>query len=68
MTNSHVAELTAVLYNPCNRDGYSTVMSMLKKHGDALNFISAKVGLVGQHSDPSEVLSDFEGLAWQVRV
>ena len=43
-------------------------MSMLRKHGAALNLTSAEVGLVDQHSEPSEALSDPEGLAWQVRV
>lgn len=65
-TASHAAELTAGFYNPCNRDGYSAVMSMLKKHGAALNFTSAEVGMVDQLANPSEAVSDPEGLAWQV--
>lgn len=65
-TASHAAELTAGFYNPCNRDGYAVVMSMLKKHGAALTFTTAEVGLLDQLEDSSEAIADPEGLAWQV--
>lgn len=64
---SHAAELTAGFYNPSNRDGYAAVMSMLKKHGAALNFTTAEVSMLDQLEDSSQALADPEGLAWQVR-
>lgn len=39
---------------------------MLKKHGAALNFTTAEVGMVDQLEDSSQALADPEGLAWQV--
>ncbi|XP_021849858.2 beta-amylase 7 isoform X2 [Spinacia oleracea] len=65
-TDSHAAELTAGFYNPCNRDGYAAMMSMLKKHGAALTFTPAEVDLLDQLENSSEPLADPEGLAWQV--
>ncbi|KAK9749400.1 hypothetical protein RND81_02G123500 [Saponaria officinalis] len=65
-TASHAAELTAGFYNPCNRDGYAAVMSMLKKHGAALDFTTSEVGILGELGDYSDALSDPGGVAWQV--
>ncbi|XP_074279875.1 beta-amylase 7 [Silene latifolia] len=65
-TASHAAELTAGFYNPCNRDGYAAVMSMLKKHGVALEFNTSDVGMLGDLGDYAEALADPGGVAWQV--
>ncbi|KAL5572842.1 hypothetical protein UlMin_022439 [Ulmus minor] len=65
-TASHAAELTAGFYNPCNRDGYAAVMSMLKKHRAALNFTCAELQMVNNHEDFQEAQADPEGLVWQV--
>lgn len=65
-TASHAAELTCGFYNPCNRDGYATVMSMLNKHGVTLNFTSAEVGMFHQQDDYLDALADQDGLSWQV--
>ncbi|XP_059634168.1 beta-amylase 7-like isoform X2 [Cornus florida] len=68
-TASHAAELTAGIYNSCNRDGYASTIALLKKHGVALNFTCAELGIydhIDQHVDFSEALADPEGLAWQV--
>lgn len=65
-TASHAAEITAGFCNPCNRDGYAVVMSMLKKNGAALNFTTAEVGMLDQLEVSPEALADPEGLAWQV--
>lgn len=63
-TASHAAELTAGFYNPCNRDGYAPIATMLKNHGAALNFTCVELRTMDQHS---EALADPEGLVWQVR-
>ncbi|KAE7999513.1 hypothetical protein FH972_003932 [Carpinus fangiana] len=65
-TANHAAELTAGFYNSCNRDGYATIVAMIKKHGAALNFTCAEVQMLDQHEDFSEALADPEGLVWQV--
>ncbi|KAL5727470.1 beta-amylase [Ranunculus cassubicifolius] len=65
-TASHAAELTAGFYNPCNRDGYAAIASMLKKHGAALNFTCVELRTLDQHEDFPEALADPEGLVWQV--
>ncbi|KAL9245379.1 hypothetical protein vseg_019040 [Gypsophila vaccaria] len=65
-TASHAAELTAGFYNPCNRDGYAAVMSMLKKHGAVVNFTTSEVGILGELGDYTEALSDPGGVAWQM--
>lgn len=65
-TASHAAELTAGFYNPCNRDGYASIASMLKKHGAALNFTCVELRTMDQHEDFPEALADPEGLVWQV--
>lgn len=67
-TASHAAELTAGFYNSCNRDGYTAITAMLKKHGAVLNFASAELYILGQHEAPPEVLGNPEGLAWQVSI
>ncbi|XP_022757316.1 beta-amylase 7 isoform X3 [Durio zibethinus] len=65
-TASHAAELTAGFYNPCNRDGYTAIAAMLKKHGAALNFACAELNFLEQHEDLREALADARGLVWQV--
>ncbi|KAG9154485.1 hypothetical protein Leryth_020503 [Lithospermum erythrorhizon] len=65
-TASHAAELTAGFYNPSNRDGYSPIASMLKKHETALNFTCVELRTLDQHEDFPEALADPEGLVWQV--
>lgn len=65
-TASHAAELTAGFYNPCNRDGYAPIASMLKKHDATLNFTCVELRTVDQHEDFPEALADPEGLVWQV--
>ncbi|KAG1355042.1 Beta-amylase 7 [Cocos nucifera] len=65
-TASHAAELTAGFYNPCNRDGYASIASMLKKHGAALNFTCVELRTLDQHEEFPEALADPEGLVWQV--
>ncbi|XP_026656977.1 beta-amylase 2, chloroplastic isoform X3 [Phoenix dactylifera] len=65
-TASHAAELTAGFYNPCNRDGYASIASMLKRHGAALKFTCAELRTLDQHEEFPEALADPEGLVWQV--
>ncbi|KAB1214384.1 Beta-amylase 2, chloroplastic [Morella rubra] len=65
-TASHAAELTAGFYNPVNRDGYSPIAAMLKKHEAALNFTCVELRTLDQHEDFPEALADPEGLVWQV--
>lgn len=65
-TPSHAAEMTAGFYNPCNRDGYAAILSILKKHGAALNFTCAELHMLNHHEDFQEALADPEGLVWQV--
>lgn len=65
-TASHAAELTAGFYNPCNRDGYASIASMLKRHGAALKFTCAELWTLDQHEEFPEALADPEGLVWQV--
>lgn len=65
-TASHAAELTAGFYNPSNRDGYSAIASMLKKHEVALNFTCVELRTLDQNEDYPEALADPEGLVWQV--
>ncbi|PNT65201.1 hypothetical protein BRADI_4g38630v3 [Brachypodium distachyon] len=65
-TASHAAELTAGFYNPCNRDGYAPIVTVLKKHGAALNFTCVELRTMAQHEVFPEALADPEGLVWQV--
>ncbi|KAL7203430.1 hypothetical protein ACSBR2_016669 [Camellia fascicularis] len=65
-TASHAAELTAGFYNPCNRDGYAPIATMLKKHETALNFTCVELRTMDQNEDFPEALADPEGLVWQV--
>ena len=65
-TASHAAELVAGFYNPCNRDGYASIASVLKKHGAMLNFTCVELHTLNQQQDISEALADPEGLIWQV--
>lgn len=58
--------MTAGFYNPCNRDGYAPIASMLKKHDATLNFTCVELRTVDQHEDFPEALADPEGLVWQV--
>nr|QUM93263.1 beta-amylase 7 transcript variant X5 [Dendrobium nobile] len=64
-TASHAAELTAGFYNPCNRDGYASIASMLKRHFVTLNLCS-ELRTSNQQAGFSEALADPEGLIWQV--
>ncbi|XP_074571422.1 beta-amylase 2, chloroplastic-like isoform X2 [Curcuma longa] len=65
-TASHAAELTAGFYNPCNRDGYASIVSMFKKHDATLNFTCVELRTMNQQADFPEALADPEGLVWQV--
>ena len=65
---SHAAELTAGFYNSCNRDGYASIMTMLKKNGATLNLACADLNSLNQHDDFSVACSDPEGLVWQVSI
>ncbi|KAL0907661.1 hypothetical protein M5K25_022082 [Dendrobium thyrsiflorum] len=64
-TASHAAELTAGFYNPCNRDGYASIASMLKRHFVTLNLCS-ELRTLNQQAGFSEALADPEGLIRQV--
>ncbi|KQK02326.1 hypothetical protein BRADI_2g00824v3, partial [Brachypodium distachyon] len=63
-TASHAAELTAGFYNPCN--GYAPIVTVLKKHGAALNFTCVELRTMARHEVFPEALADPEGLVWQV--
>ncbi|CAL5060509.1 unnamed protein product [Urochloa decumbens] len=63
-TASHAAELTAGFYNPTNRDGYSPVLKMLKKHAVILKLVCYGPQFTVQEND--EAFADLEGLTWQV--
>uniref|UniRef100_A0A0A9CU13 Beta-amylase n=1 Tax=Arundo donax TaxID=35708 RepID=A0A0A9CU13_ARUDO len=63
-TASHAAELTAGFYNPSNRDGYSPVFRMLKKHFVILKLVCYGPEFTVQGND--EAFVDPEGLTWQV--
>ncbi|XP_051147014.1 beta-amylase 2, chloroplastic-like [Andrographis paniculata] len=65
-TANHAAELTAGLYNPSNRNGYTAIVEMLKKHGAILNFTCAELRTQDQANECPQALSDPEGLVWQV--
>ncbi|XP_034205624.1 beta-amylase 2, chloroplastic-like isoform X2 [Prunus dulcis] len=65
-TASHAAELAAGFYNPCNRDGYAAIVTMLKKHEATLNLACTELHMLDQHEDFQEALGDSEGLFWQV--
>lgn len=67
-TASHAAELTAGFYNSSNRDGYSAIMAMLKRHGAALCFTCSGMSMIDHSMDFSESLADPEGLFWQVSI
>jgi beta-amylase len=65
-TASHAAELTAGLYNTCNRDGYAAIAAVLKKYDATLNFTCVELCTTDQHEVYPEALADPEGLVWQV--
>ncbi|XP_052874371.1 beta-amylase 7 isoform X1 [Gossypium arboreum] len=65
-TASHAAELTAGYYNPCNRDGYTAIATMLQKHGAALSFSCTEHHILEQQDHLREALADPRGLVWQV--
>lgn len=67
-TASHAAELTAGYYNPCNRDGYAAIMTMLKINGVGLNIPCVELHTLNQHEGFPETFADPEGLVWQVSV
>ncbi|XP_078151911.1 beta-amylase 2 isoform X2 [Carex rostrata] len=59
---SHAAELTAGFYNSTNRDGYSPVLEVLKRHG-----VTVKLVYCGLNSQvDGELCADSEVLCWQV--
>ncbi|KAJ4950140.1 hypothetical protein NE237_026972 [Protea cynaroides] len=63
-TTSHAAELTAGYYNPTNRDGYSPVFEVLKKHSVTLKFVCSELQFCALENDVA--LADPEGVSWQV--
>ncbi|XP_074264520.1 beta-amylase 8-like isoform X1 [Silene latifolia] len=63
-TASHASELTAGYYNPTNRDGYSPVLEILKKHSVTMKFVCPAAPLHFQGNE--DVLADPDGLSWQV--
>ncbi|XP_020552316.1 beta-amylase 2, chloroplastic isoform X1 [Sesamum indicum] len=65
-TSSHAAELTAGFYNSTNRDGYTPIVLMLKKHKTTLNFTCVELRTLDQYAAFPEALADPEGLVWQV--
>ncbi|XP_068485418.1 beta-amylase 7-like isoform X2 [Phaseolus vulgaris] len=65
-TASHAAELTAGYYNPCNRDGYAAILTMLKINGVSLNIPCVELHTLNQHEGFPETFADPEGLVWQV--
>ncbi|KAJ3694019.1 hypothetical protein LUZ60_009499 [Juncus effusus] len=62
---SHAPELTAGFYNSANRDGYTPVLEVLKKHN-----VTVKLALCDgprfSDDDADMALSDSKGLCWQV--
>ena len=68
-TASHAAELTAGYYNPCNRDGYAAIMTMLKTIGVSLNIPCVDLHTFNQqHEGFPETFADPEGIVWQVSI
>lgn len=65
-TASHAAELTAGFYNTTNRDGYSPVFRMLKKHSVILKLVCYGPEFTVHEKDDDEAFADPEGLTWQV--
>jgi len=65
-TASHAAELAAGFYNPSNRDGYSPIAQMLKKHDAAFNFTCVELRTLVHEEGFPEAMADPEGLVWQV--
>ncbi|KAE9621227.1 hypothetical protein Lal_00028222 [Lupinus albus] len=65
-TASHAAELTAGYYNPCNRDGYTAIMAMLKRNEVSLTIACTDLHTLNQHKVFPETYADPEGLVWQV--
>lgn len=63
-TSSHAAELTAGYYNTSNRDGYSPLFEVLKKHNATIKLVS-KETQISPH-DLDEASADPNGLCWQV--
>ena len=63
-TPSHAAELTAGFYNPTNRDGYSPVFDVLRKHSVTVKLVCPRSHV--HFRDNDESFADPEGLSWQV--
>ncbi|XP_021753970.1 beta-amylase 8-like isoform X2 [Chenopodium quinoa] len=63
-TPSHAAELTAGYYNPTNRDGYSPVFEVLRKHSVTMKFVCPRSYIHCRENDESS--ADPESLSWQV--
>ncbi|XP_019156606.1 PREDICTED: beta-amylase 8-like [Ipomoea nil] len=62
--SSHAAELTAGYYNTSNRDGYSPLFEVLKKHNATVKLVS-KETQISPH-DLVQAYADPNGLCWQV--
>ncbi|XP_057525172.1 beta-amylase 8 isoform X1 [Amaranthus tricolor] len=63
-TPSHAAELTAGFYNPTNRDGYSPVFDVLRKHSVTVKLVCPRSHV--HFRDNDESFADPEGLSWQI--
>lgn len=63
-TASHAAELTSGYYNPTNKDGYSPIFEVLKKHSVAMKFMCP--GMQSSRHEMDEASGDPGGLSWQV--
>ncbi|KAJ1694431.1 hypothetical protein LUZ63_011129 [Rhynchospora breviuscula] len=57
ISSAHVAQLTAGLYNSCNRHGYAPIIEMLKKHNTALKFTCSDMCNLNQDDHFPEVLN-----------
>ncbi|XP_019155932.1 PREDICTED: beta-amylase 8-like [Ipomoea nil] len=64
LTSSHAAELTAGYYNTSNRDGYSPLFEVLKKHNATMKLVSKETQI--SPGDLVEAYADPIGLCWQV--
>ncbi|KAL3622109.1 Leucine-rich repeat receptor-like serine/threonine-protein kinase bam2 [Castilleja foliolosa] len=66
-TTSHAAELTAGFsIHGGHCDAYTPIVSILKKHETALNFICGELRTLDQHEDSPEASADPKGLINQV--
>nr|GMD97726.1 beta-amylase 8 [Ipomoea batatas] len=65
-TSSHATELTAGYYNTSNRDGYSPLFEVLKKHNATMKFVSKETETQISPHYLVEASADPNGLCWQV--